>query len=82
MKPTHTSNDNDGTATLQTIPSGTEITLSLYSGAVAFPPQSALDSMSLPAWKQAYYDEVIKVDEERFLVSQALEHIVRVAPLR
>ncbi len=34
----------------------------------------------MPKWKQAYYDEVIKVDERRFLVSEALEHIFRVGP--
>lgn len=31
-------------------------------------------------WVQAYYDEVIKVDERRFLVSEALDHIVRMPP--
>ncbi len=45
------------------------------------PPQEMLDHPPpMPAWKQAYYDEVIKVDERRFLVSEALEHIYRVGP--
>lgn len=34
----------------------------------------------MPKWVQAYYDEVIKVDERKFLVSEALEHVVRVPP--
>lgn len=34
----------------------------------------------MPEWVQAYYDEVVKKDERRFLVSEALEHIVRVGP--
>lgn len=34
----------------------------------------------MPKWVQAYYDEVVKVDERRFLVSEALEHIVRMPP--
>lgn len=45
------------------------------------PPQEVLDAPStLPKWKQDYYREVILVDEKRFLVSAALEHIFRVGP--
>ena len=52
-----------------------------YDGAAGMPAQEILDMPSqLPAWKQAYYDEVIKVDERRFLVSEALDHIHRVPP--
>ncbi len=32
-------------------------------------------------WKKKYYEEVILVDERRFLVSEALEHIRRVPPM-
>jgi len=34
----------------------------------------------MPSWVQAYYNEVVKVDERRFLISEALDHIVRVPP--
>lgn len=42
------------------------------------PPQDA--PSTLPKWKADYYREVILVDEKRFLMSAALEHIVRVKP--
>ena len=45
------------------------------------PPQPMLDNPPpMPKWKQAYYDEIIKVDERRFLISEALDHIYRVDP--
>lgn len=45
------------------------------------PPQEVLDApSSLPKWKQDYYHDVILVDERRFLVSEALDHIFRVGP--
>jgi hypothetical protein len=34
----------------------------------------------MPKWKQAYYDEIVKADERRFLISEALDHIFRVDP--
>lgn len=43
-------------------------------------PEILSNPAQLPAWKQAYYDEIIKVDERRFLVSEALDHIFRVDP--
>jgi hypothetical protein len=48
------------------------------------PPQSDLDAFPPPTlapWKLAYYREVILVDERRFLVSEAQEHIHRVPPM-
>jgi hypothetical protein len=35
--------------------------------------------MTFPKWKQAYYDEIIKPDERRFLEGEALDVFVRVA---
>ncbi|KAL2067548.1 hypothetical protein VTL71DRAFT_1973 [Oculimacula yallundae] len=53
-----------------------------FDGVVALPPAPLSGTLpaGTPAWVQAYYDEVVKVDEKRFLVSEALEHIVRVPP--
>ena len=52
-----------------------------WDGAAGMPPQKVLDAPSqLPKWKQDYYREVILPDERRFLVSEALDHIFRVAP--
>ena len=42
----------------------------------------AWKSMKLEDWKQRYYDEIIKVDERRFLIGEALETITRVPPER
>ena len=36
--------------------------------------------MQEPAWKKAYYEEVILVDELRFLASSALSHYKMAAP--
>ncbi|KAK0103124.1 hypothetical protein ONS95_000701 [Cadophora gregata] len=69
--------------TLAVSPSSTSNTLIplSFDGVAGLPPQSTLDAPSnLPKWVQAYYDEVIKTDERRFLVSEALEHIIRVPP--
>lgn len=55
--------------------------ISAWDGVAGMPPQEVLDAPSqLPKWKQDYYREVILVDEKRFLVSAALEHIFRVKP--
>ncbi|PVH73744.1 hypothetical protein DL98DRAFT_519707 [Cadophora sp. DSE1049] len=52
-----------------------------FDGIAGLPAQEILDApSSMPAWVQAYYDEVVKKDERRFLVSEALDHIVRVKP--
>lgn len=34
----------------------------------------------MPKWKEDYYQEIILPDERRFLVNEALDHIVRVPP--
>ena len=46
------------------------------------PDQASIDAFPGPmaAWKVAYYQEVILIDERRFLVSEALQHIHRVPP--
>lgn len=57
--------------------------VSTYDGAAGMPSQSDLDNFppaSLAEWKLAYYREVILVDERRFLVSEAMQHIHRVPP--
>ncbi|OBT90526.1 hypothetical protein VE02_01056 [Pseudogymnoascus sp. 03VT05] len=55
--------------------------ISAWDGVAGMPPQEVLDAPSTPPkWKQDYYREVILVDEKRFLVSAALEHIFRVGP--
>ena len=46
----------------------------------SLPSQESLDNLTFPRWKQAYYDEIIKVDERRFLEGEALDVLVRVAP--
>ncbi|KAH9222484.1 hypothetical protein DL95DRAFT_326207, partial [Leptodontidium sp. 2 PMI_412] len=55
-----------------------------FDGIAGLPSPSALSAIAsgagMPKWVQAYYDEVVKVDERRFLVSEALEHIVRMPP--
>lgn len=52
--------------------------VSTYDGVAGMPSQSDLDAFpppSLVKWKLVYYRDVILVDERRFLVSEALEHI-------
>ena len=45
------------------------------------PPHDMLDNPpAMPKWKKDYYEEVILVDERRFLFSEALAHIKRVDP--
>lgn len=45
------------------------------------PAQELLDMPTpMPKWKDDYYKEIILSDERRFLVSEALEHILRVDP--
>ncbi|KAG4436982.1 hypothetical protein IFR05_007552 [Cadophora sp. M221] len=58
------------------------IDLHSFDGIAALPSPSALaaSTAATPKWVQAYYDDVVKADERRFLVSEALEHIVRVPP--
>jgi hypothetical protein len=66
---------------LTTTSSTSTFDLSSWDGAVGMPPQEILDNPpSMPKWKEDYYLEVILVDEKRFLVSGALEHIFRVPP--
>jgi hypothetical protein len=58
--------------------------VSTYDGAAGMPSQSDLENFPPPTlarWKLAYYQEVILVDERRFLVSEAMQHIHRVPPL-
>jgi hypothetical protein len=58
--------------------------VSTHDGVAGMPAQSDLDAFPPPIlakWKLAYYREVILVDERRFLVSEALEHIHRVPPM-
>lgn len=58
--------------------------VSTYDGVAGMPSQSDLDAFPPPTlakWKLAYYREVILVDERRFLVSEAMEHIHRVPPM-
>lgn len=58
--------------------------VSTYDGAAGMPSQSDLHNFpppSLAKWKLAYYREVILVDERRFLVSEAMQHIHRVPPM-
>jgi hypothetical protein len=55
-----------------------------YDGVAGMPSQSDLEAFPPPTlapWKLAYYREEILVDERRFLVSEALEHIHRVPPM-
>ncbi|CZT11773.1 uncharacterized protein RCO7_08654 [Rhynchosporium graminicola] len=62
--------------------SSSTLNTSTFDGVVALPPPplSGILPEGIPRWVQAYYDEVVKVDEKRFLVSEALKHIVRVTP--
>jgi hypothetical protein len=58
--------------------------LSTYDGVAGMPSQSDLDAFPPPTlakWKLDYYQQVILVDERRFLVSEAMEHIHRVPPM-
>ncbi|KAH7330470.1 hypothetical protein BKA65DRAFT_404485 [Rhexocercosporidium sp. MPI-PUGE-AT-0058] len=59
-----------------------DLNLHSFDGVAGLPSQEILaaSSSAMPKWVQAYYDEVVKVDERRFLVSEALDHIVRVPP--
>lgn len=55
-----------------------------HDGAAGMPSPSDLANFpppSLAKWKLDYYREVILVDERRFLVSEALEHVHRVPPM-
>ena len=55
--------------------------VSAWDGAAAMPAQELLDMPApMPKWKDDYYKEIILSDERRFLVSEALEHILRVDP--
>jgi hypothetical protein len=54
-----------------------------YAGAAGLTSPTILSTFppaSFPAWKLAYYREIILVDERRFLESEALEHVYRVPP--
>lgn len=58
--------------------------ISTYDGAAGMPLPSDLAAFPPPTlakWKLDYYRQVILVDERRFLVSEAMEHIHRVPPL-
>ena len=55
--------------------------VSAWDGAAGMPAQEILDNPApMPKWKEEYYREVILPDERRFLVSEALQHIIRVPP--
>jgi hypothetical protein len=58
--------------------------LSTYDGVAGMPSPSDLAAFPPPTlakWKLDYYRQVILVDERRFLVSEAMEHIYRVPPM-
>ena len=58
--------------------------VSTYDGVAGMPSQSDLAAFPPPTlakWKLDYYQQVILVDERRFLVSEAMEHIHRVPPM-
>ena len=58
-----------------------DLNVSEWDGAAGMPPQDILDNPpAMPKWKKDYYEEVILLDERRFLFSEALAHIKRVDP--
>ncbi len=58
--------------------------VSTYDGVAGMPSLSDLAAFPPPTlakWKLDYYQQVILVDERRFLVSEAVDHIHRVPPM-